>query len=101
MPEAPHTANDEAALAVPGLLHVNPVTSTKSTVSWGRATGWLLPRGIQDWERELSFVAREDLTPELARKIRATLPSEQIAPRKYPWTAKAAEASPVLPVAGN
>jgi hypothetical protein len=101
MPDAQTIANDEAALAIPGLLQVTPVSSTKSKVSWGEGAGWLVPRGIQHWERELSLVARSELTPELARKIRATLPSEQIAPRKYPWAARAVETSPVLPIASN
>jgi hypothetical protein len=67
-------------------------------VHTGVAAGWMVPRGLQRWEREISFVARADMTPELGRTLRATLPHEQIAPKKFPLAFRAVETSPFLPL---
>jgi hypothetical protein len=88
----------EATLAVPGVLCVSPLASDRSVVQLGPAAGWLLSRGIARWQREISFVARKDMTADLARAVHAVLPHEQIAPKKFPMTTKAVENSPFLPL---
>ncbi|MCL2448069.1 MAG: hypothetical protein FWD17_03885 [Polyangiaceae bacterium] len=101
MADIEKTRRDETAPAVAGVLQVTPLLSGKSAVRIGPAAGWLNPRGIQHWEREVLFVARADVTPELARGLRATLPVEQIAPKRYPLAHRAAEASPLVVIAPN
>jgi hypothetical protein len=86
----------EVTLAVPGVLCIAPIASGGNLVYTGAAAGWMAPRGLLRWERELSFAARGDLTAELARALRATLPYEQIPPKKLPLAFRAVEASPFL-----
>jgi hypothetical protein len=88
----------EPTLAVPGVLCVSPLASDRSVVHVGPAAGWMLPRGIARWEREISFLGRNAMTPELARALHAVLPHEQVAPKKLPMTFKAVGTSPFLPV---
>jgi hypothetical protein len=95
------TAKQEAAPAVAGAVQIVPLLQGKGTVRVGASAGWLTPRGIQHWEREVSFVVRSDVTPELARSLRATLPTEQIAPKKYPLASRAVVATPLLAIASN
>jgi hypothetical protein len=61
----------------------------------------MVPRGIAHWEQELSFVPRAGMSPGLASALRATLAGEQIAPKRFPLTKKAVDASPLLALAGN
>jgi hypothetical protein len=93
--------SDEAVLAVPGLLYVGPERAGRSEVAVGPAAGWMVPRGIAQWERELSFVPRARLTPALAGALRGTLPGDQIAPRRYPMAKKAVDTSPFLALSSN
>ncbi len=67
----------------------------------GPAAGWMAPSGLARWERELSFVARADLTEQLGKTLRATLPWEQIPPKRLPLAYRAVEGSPFLPVASK
>jgi hypothetical protein len=69
-----------------------------SVVHLGPAAGWMVPRGIARWERELSFVRRVDMTARLGGALHATLPHEQIPPKKLPLSYKATEGSPFLPL---
>jgi hypothetical protein len=102
MPDEPNKSRDgKALLAVPGVLCVMPTTPGTNVLHLGPAAGWMAPRGLVGWEHELSFVAHADMTRELAKTLRATLPNEQIAPKRFPLAAKAAELSPLLPLAGN
>jgi hypothetical protein len=102
MPDEQNKSRDEAApLAVPGVLCVTPTKPGQNVIHLGPAAGWMLPRGLMQWEQELSFVARADMTGELAKALRATLPHEQIAPKRFPMATKAAELSPFLPLANN
>src|SRR5579859_7422119 len=94
-------ANEETAPAVAGVIQITPLLSGDSYVRLGPAAGWLTPRGIQRWEREIFLVARADMTPALARALRATLPLEQIAPKKYPRAHRAAELAPLVAIAPN
>lgn len=93
--------SDEAVLAVPGLLYVGPERAGRSEVAVGPAAGWMVPRGIAQWERELSFVPRARLTPALASALRGTLPGDQIAPKRYPMAKKAVDTSPFLALSSN
>jgi hypothetical protein len=86
----------ESTLAVPGLLCVTPMASGGNLVHLGPAAGWMPPRGLSRWEREVSFVARADVTPDLGRSLHATLPNEQIPPKKLPLAYRAVEGSPYL-----
>jgi len=91
-------------VAVAGVLFVGPVASGKggrSRIWLGPSAGWRVPRGIHQWERELSFVLRASMTPALATALRATRPAEQIAPKRYPMAAKAVEVSPILALSSN
>jgi hypothetical protein len=102
MPNEPtKSTNDEAALAVPGILCVSPTSSGQSVVLLGSAAGWMVPTGILRWERELSFIAGAAMTAELAKEVHATLPLEQIAPKRFAMAKRAVEASPFLPLSGN
>ncbi|MDP8999381.1 MAG: hypothetical protein M3O46_04645 [Myxococcota bacterium] len=102
MPNEPtKSANDEATLAVPGILCVSPTSSGQSVVFLGSAAGWMVPTGILRWERELSFMARTAMTAELAKELHATLPLEQIAPKRFAMAKRAVEASPFLPLSSN
>jgi hypothetical protein len=101
MPDDSHTTSDEAILAVGGVLFVGAAASGRSRVQVGPAAGWMVPRGIAHWEQELSFVPRAGMTPGLASALRATLAGEQIAPKRFPLTKKAVDASPLLALAGN
>jgi hypothetical protein len=101
MADIEKTANQEAVPAIAGILQITPLLSGNSAVRLGPSAGWLTPRGIQQWEREVCLVAREDVTPAFARALRATLPLEQIAPKKYPLTHRAAEMSPLVAIAPN
>jgi hypothetical protein len=98
MPDDP---DKSVTLAVPGVVQVRPLSAGKSAVRIGPSAGWLEPKGLSCWESELSFVVRGDLTATLARAVRATLPVEQIAPKRFPMAHQAVEVSPLLPIAAN
>src|SRR5579863_10170985 len=101
MPDDRTATKDEAILAVGGVLYVGALASGRSRIRLGPAAGWMVPRGIAQWERELSFVERAGMTQALATALRATLAGEQIAPKRFPTAKKAAEASPLLALSGN
>lgn len=87
-----------------GVLFVGaagPTGSGRSEVRTGPAAGWMVPRGISDWERELSFVPRASMTAELASALKATPPEAQIAPKRFPMARRAVDASPLLALSGN
>ncbi len=93
--------NDETTLVVPGILSVGPMASGKSRICVGPAAGWMTPRGITAWEREISFVLRADMTPAFGSALRATLPDEQVAPKRFPTVKMAVGLSPLLAIASN
>ena len=99
MPDQQPPSNDEPTLAVAGVVQTLPLAAGQSEVHVGSAAGWRRPLGIHGWERELSFVAREGMTAALARLLRATLAAEQVAPKRFPWVARAIETSPLLAIA--
>jgi hypothetical protein len=109
MAEIELTSNEQATPALAGVIQVVPIRSTlpsgksygKSAVRVGPDTGWFNPRGIRGWAREACFIARADATPSFARSLRGTLPLEQIAPKRYPLAARAAEGSPLVALAPN
>jgi hypothetical protein len=101
MPDDRETNSDDAILAVGGVLFVGAPVAGRSGVRVGPAAGWLVPRGIAQWERELSFVPRASMTPGLASALRATLADEQVAPKRFPTVKKAVEVSPLLALGGN
>jgi hypothetical protein len=91
----------DTTVAVAGVLFIGPMASGRSGIWVGPAAGWRAPRGIHHWEREVSFVPRASMTPALAATLRATLPAEQIAPKRFPMAAKALEASPLLALSSH
>jgi hypothetical protein len=93
--DAESPPNAESTLAVPGTLCVTPFPGG-NLVHVGAAAGWMVPRGLLRWEREISFLARADMTADLGRSLRATLPHEQIAPKKFPLAYRALETAPFL-----
>jgi hypothetical protein len=102
MPDEPNDRpNEEATLAVPGILCVSPSPSGRKVIRIGPAAGWMVPSGVARWERELSFMARADMTAGLARALHATLPHEQIARTRFPMADNAVRASPLLALASN
>src|SRR5580698_7469468 len=101
MPEDRDSKSNDAVLAVGGLLYVGAPASGRSVVRVGPAAGWMVPRGIAQWEREPSFVERAGMTQAFATALRATLAGDQIAPKRFPTAKKAAEASPLLALSGN
>ena len=101
MPDDRDSKNDDAILAVAGALFVGAPVSGRSGVRVGPAAGWMVPRGIAQWERELSFVPRASMTQALASALRGTLADEQIAPKRFPMAKKAVEQSPLLALNSN
>ena len=101
MPDPPDNRAREEEVLVPGVLSVTPTPSGRSDVRIGAAAGWMVPRGIVHWERELSFIARSQMTADLARALRATQPYEQIAPKRFPFASRATEQSPILGICAN
>jgi hypothetical protein len=97
----PDETEPSSTLSVAGVVQVTPLPSGRSAIRLGPSVGWFEPKGISRWENELSVVAQADLTTALARALRATLPVEQIAPRRFPMAAKAVEVAPLLPIATN
>jgi hypothetical protein len=91
---------EEQTLIVPGVLCVSPTASgaNKKRIRIGPSAGWHVPRGIMKWEHEISFVRRSDATADFLSALRGTLPHEQIAPKKYAMAARAAMASPLIPL---
>lgn len=67
----------------------------------GPSAGWLTPEGISNWESELSFIPRAEMTTALARAVRGTLPVEQIASKRYPLASRAVETVPFLALSTN
>ena len=94
-------SREHSVLAVPGVLCVSPTKSGRKVVHLGPSAGWMIPRGIERWEQEVSFVRRDDMTAELAKALHATRPHEQIAPKRFASAARAVEASPLLALSGN
>ena len=98
---------EDAVVAVPGILCVSPPQagqagqSGRKVVHLGPSAGWMIPRGLLRWEQEVSFVDRADMTPQLAKTLHATLPHEQIAPKRFARVASAVEASPLLAISSN
>jgi hypothetical protein len=101
MPDDRYSPKDDAILAVGGILFVGASASGRNRIRLGPAAGWMVPRGIALWERELSFVERAGMTQALASALRATLADQQIAPKRFPTAKKAVEASPLLALSGN
>jgi hypothetical protein len=97
----PDETEPSSTLSVAGVVQVTPLPSGRSAIRLGPSVGWFEPKGISRWENELSVVTQADLTTALARALRATLPVEQIAPRRFPMAAKAVEVAPLLPIATN
>ena len=97
----PDETEPSSTLSIAGVVQVTPLPSGRSAIRLGPSVGWFEPKGISRWENELSVVAQADLTTALARALRATLPVEQIAPRRFPMAAKAVEVAPLLPIAAN
>lgn len=94
-------STEGSELAVPGVIYVGKHggNSGKSLVRLGPAAGWIAPRGIRAWEREISVVARGALTEPIRKDLGLTMPDEQIPAAKMPITAQAAKSSPLVAVA--
>lgn len=94
----------ESELAIPGVVYVGPKGRVSGTepfhhvVQIGAAAGWMKPRGIREWEREVSVIQRDALTEALRNELGATLPEEQIPSAKLPLTSRAAKESPLIAV---
>jgi hypothetical protein len=89
------TPSDDETLAVPGVVCVTPTASGRKIVYTGASAGWMVPRGIMAWAREIACIARAD-APILVSALKATQPHEQIAPKKFPMAKRAADVSPLL-----
>ena len=101
MPDPSNNRASEEEVLVPGVLSITPTSAGKSVIRLGAAAGWMVPKGIGHWERELSFVARSQMTVDLARALRGTRPFEQIAPKRFPLASRATEQSPMLGLCTN
>jgi hypothetical protein len=93
--------SDETTLGVAGILSVSPLDSDTSRIRLGPAAGWMAPKGISTWEREISFVRRSNMTASFASALRATVPGDQVAPKRFPTVRKVVDVSPLLGLAGN
>jgi hypothetical protein len=59
------------------------------------------PVGIAQWSREVSVVARADVSESLCHDLRLLLPENRVLAIKYPRTHRAAKASPLLAVSAE
>jgi colicin import membrane protein len=65
------------SLAIPGVLYVGPSSDQEpAALQVGPATGWVALKGLRTWSREISLVARADLTDALCAKLGVTLPEK-------------------------
>jgi hypothetical protein len=84
-------------IAVPGSLHVGSLPDGRQVVYVGPSAGFLAPRGIRSWEKEVYVVRREDVVA-VKDKLKATWPEEQVPPAKMPLTYEAARTSSLIAV---
>ncbi len=94
------TPSDDETLAVPGIVCVTPTASGRKIVYTGASAGWMVPRGIMGWAREIAVIARSDASI-LVSALKATQPHEQIAPKKFPMAKRAADVSPLLALSSS
>ncbi|WP_394823648.1 hypothetical protein [Pendulispora albinea] len=70
-------------------------------VHLGAAAGWMRPRGIRQWAREITVIRRSALSEAIRKDLGVTLPQEQVPPAKLPLTSRAAGESPFIAIAQN
>jgi hypothetical protein len=83
-------------LAIPGRLYVAP--TDPAVVELDVAAGWMTPKGVLGWTREVSVVSKADLSDALRRELNLALPHEHISVVKHPTARRAAQANPVAAV---
>lgn len=87
------------SLRVPGLLFIDsPDKSGESIVHAGPSVGWVVPRGLRTWSREITVVSRAELTESVRAELNLTLPEELPAVTTLPHARRAAAASSLLAV---
>lgn len=87
------------SLRVPGLLFIDaPDKSGESIAHAGPSVGWVVPRGLRTWSREITVVSREDLTESLRAELNLMLPEELPAITTLPHARRAAAASSLLAI---
>ena len=99
-------------LAVPGVIYIGSSTGRQKeeapegtppshAVHLGASAGWMKPRGIRQWAREVSVIRRSAFGEGLRKDLGATLPQEQVAPARMPLASRAARESPFIAVSRN
>ncbi|WP_394843973.1 hypothetical protein LZC95_43830 [Pendulispora brunnea] len=99
-------------LAVPGVIYIGSSTGREKeeapegtpplhVVHLGASAGWMKPRGIRQWTREVSVIRRSAFGEGLRKDLGATLPQEQVAPARMPLTSRASRESPFIAVSRN
>ncbi len=93
---------ERAVFAIPGVVCVaGPGPTGGRMVHVGPAAGWMKPVGIAQWSREVSVVARAEISEAVCHELRLLLPENRILAIKYPRTHRAAKASPLLAVSAD
>ncbi len=87
------------SLRVPGLLFIDvPDKSGESIVHAGPSVGWVVPRGLRTWSREITVVSRVELSESVRAELKLGLPEELPAVTTLPHARRAAAASSLLAV---
>jgi hypothetical protein len=88
-----------ASLAVPGILYVGPSGDHELAVLHvGPAAGWVALKELRTWSREISVVAKTDVTETLRKELSLKLPETQAAEEKLASAERAAQASVLVAV---
>jgi hypothetical protein len=91
----------KTVLANPGSLYIGKLEGDDAFVIAEPAAGWMVPKGIRNWESEVTVVARAALTDAVRAQLKATFPEEQIPKVKLPRAFEAASTSPFIAVSSK
>jgi hypothetical protein len=86
------------SLRVPGSLYVEPLTKQQGVLHVGTDVGWIAPRGLRKWSREISVVLKADVPEAVCHELGVILPDAQPVARKLPNVLLAARASKLIAV---
>jgi hypothetical protein len=89
------------SLRVPGFLFVEPSARQQGVLHVGTDVGWIAPRGLRGWSREISVVRKADVPEAVCQELGVTLPAAQPAAIKLPNVLLAARASKLVAVASS
>jgi hypothetical protein len=86
-----------ATVSVPGVLHVGVSgEQERAVLHVGPAAGWVAAKGIRTWSREISVVAKADVSDALCRELGVVLPERRPEIAALENARRAAQASPLV-----